>query len=409
MKRFKSRPAVITYAFVIISAVCLSSAVVPSKGSVADACAAGQRAGCEAAVKRIQKAVTEEAYAYVATRRAGCQFASLPVDSRAGKPQAIYKLTQQKLEEARQEVAAAYRAAGDCSISGIEKPEIFETAEDSAASYLICLERGRKSCSGLQPEAFNDCEFENNRRREAREDTCEHLIEKLDCEGLHVVEKNKTPKMEEEEVVTVPNDMEPECREAYLQLKAAEKELKRAEAYLNDITPKFSGAGPRGYEMYKRAQANRDSAWEKKNQAEKNLKDCQGISEGDEKEPIAGGENWAGTWAGSYNHVVTISGGGDSISASFQYQQVGASGSGQWSNCRVTGNTLECDYTAHHDDATKSGSRSGKVKVSLSGDTITGTFYEDTPQWSYKPGYSAANVNSAMFKGAEFHVTFKRQ
>jgi hypothetical protein len=88
---------------------------------------------------------------------------------------------------------------------------------------------------------------------------------------------------------------------------------------------------------------------------------------------------------------------------------VGASGSGQWSNCRVTGNTAECDYTGTHDDATKSGTRRGKLKVSLSGDTMTGTLYEDTPQWSYKPGYSAANVSSAMYKGAEFPVTFKRQ
>jgi hypothetical protein len=119
--------------------------------------------------------------------------------------------------------------------------------------------------------------------------------------------------------------------------------------------------------------------------------------------------NWTGTWTGSYEYIVHISGAGDSISATYRYEQVGASGSGQWSNCRVTGNTAECDYTGTHDDATKSGTRRGKVKVTLSGDTMTGTWYEDTPQWSYKPGYSAANVSSAMFKGAEFYMIFKRQ
>jgi hypothetical protein len=119
--------------------------------------------------------------------------------------------------------------------------------------------------------------------------------------------------------------------------------------------------------------------------------------------------NWAGTWVGSYNQTVNISGGGSSISASFSYQQPGASGNGQWSNCRVTGNTAECNYTAHHDDATKSGTRSGKLSVTLNGDTITGTYYEDEPQWTYKGDRNASNVNSAMHKGAQFPVTFKRQ
>jgi hypothetical protein len=119
--------------------------------------------------------------------------------------------------------------------------------------------------------------------------------------------------------------------------------------------------------------------------------------------------NWAGTWVGSYNYTLNISGGGSSISASFQYQQVGASGSGQWSNCRVTGNTAECDYTAQHDDVTKSGSRRGKLKFTLNGDTMTGTLYEDEPKWTYKGDRNASNVSSAMYKGAQFQMTFKRQ
>jgi hypothetical protein len=399
MKRFKSRPAVITYAFVIISAVCLPSAVVLTKGSMVGARAAGQRAACEAAVNRVQKAVTAESYAFKNARQTACQFASLPPESRAGKPQAINDVAQRNLEGARQETADAYRAAANCDTSGVKRPSVFEhSAEGSIDAYNSCMSQARMA-------------YINSKNRiayEARMESCEGLLDKLDCAGIEVVEENKPP-VNEEVAVTVPDDIDPECREVYLQLKAAEKEQQRAEAYLNDITPKFSRAGPRGYEMYKRAQANRDSAAEKKSQADKNLKACQGIPEGDEEEPIAGNENWAGTWSGSYNLVVNISGAGDSISASFQYQQVGASGSGQWSNCRVTGSTAECDYTAHHDDATKSGNRRGKVKVILSGDTITGTFFEDTPQWSYKPGYSAANVSSAMFKGAEFHVTFKRQ
>jgi hypothetical protein len=120
-------------------------------------------------------------------------------------------------------------------------------------------------------------------------------------------------------------------------------------------------------------------------------------------------QNWTGTWVGSYNQIVRISGGGSSISASFEYQQPGASGNGQWSNCRVTGNTAECNYTANHDDETKSGTRRGKLIVTLNGDTITGTYYEDEPQWTYKGDRNATNVTSAMYKGAQFPVTFKRQ
>jgi hypothetical protein len=129
----------------------------------------------------------------------------------------------------------------------------------------------------------------------------------------------------------------------------------------------------------------------------------------DDAATVSSTQNWAGTWVGSYNQTVHISGSGSSISASFEYQQPGASGNGQWSNCRVTGNTAECNYTAHHDDATKSGSRRGTLKVTLNGDTITGTLYEDEPQWTYKGDRNASNVSSAMYKGAQFPVTFKRQ
>jgi hypothetical protein len=86
MKRLKSRPAVFTFAFVILSAICLSTAVVPSKGSMAGAQRARQGAArCEAAVKRVQKAVTAQTHAFVNAMRTSCQVASLPPESRAGK------------------------------------------------------------------------------------------------------------------------------------------------------------------------------------------------------------------------------------------------------------------------------------------------------------------------------------
>src|ERR1035437_7367003 len=96
--------------------------------------------------------------------------------------------------------------------------------------------------------------------------------------------------------------------------------------------------------------------------------------------------NWSGTWtdAGS---VTNISGGGNSLSASFTYKGSDYSGSGSCSNCRVAGNTATCNWTASHNDDTKSGTRTGTLEVTLSGDMITGAYHEAAPQWSYKPGY----------------------
>jgi hypothetical protein len=149
------------------------------------------------------------------------------------------------------------------------------------------MEEGRVSCSGLQPGDFNRCESENKRRREAREGTCAHLIEKLDCESLHVVDDRKPPDASAtvEEVVTVPDDLDPECREAYLQFKAAEKEQERAQKRAAELAPTFGGAGPRGQALYDRARADSRSAGLKRNDAEQKLKTCQGLAAADGEQP----------------------------------------------------------------------------------------------------------------------------
>ena len=128
--------------------------------------------------------------------------------------------------------------------------------------------------------------------------------------------------------------------------------------------------------------------------------------------PIGGSggasQNWAGTWIDGII-VTNISGGGNSISASFTYKDTNLIGSGSWSNCTVQGNTAKCNWTASHEDDTKSGTRRGTLDATISGNTITGSYYEDTPQWSYKPGYSASNITSSMYKGAVHAINLTRR
>jgi hypothetical protein len=125
----------------------------------------------------------------------------------------------------------------------------------------------------------------------------------------------------------------------------------------------------------------------------------------------AGNKNWSGTWrdAADAANVVNISGSGNSLSASFKYESGSASGNGSWSNCKVEGNTAQCNWTVSHQDDTKTGTRRGTLKATLSSDTITGSYFEDTPQWNYKPGYNASNVTSSMHKGAVWPISLKRQ
>jgi hypothetical protein len=122
-------------------------------------------------------------------------------------------------------------------------------------------------------------------------------------------------------------------------------------------------------------------------------------------------QDWSGTWTRSDGvETINITGGGASISATFQYQGGDFSGNGQWSNCRLTGSTVTCDFSANHDDSTKSGERKGTVEMTLSGNTMSGRYLEgQNPKWSWKPGYGPHNVNSSMVEGAVFNVSYTRK
>ena len=122
----------------------------------------------------------------------------------------------------------------------------------------------------------------------------------------------------------------------------------------------------------------------------------------------SGDLNWNGTFADSYSRA-TVSGSGNSVSCSWTYNVSGAKGTASWSNCKVVGNTVSGNWTAQHEDDTKTGTRKGTFTATLSGNTLSGQLVEDTPSWNYKPGYNAGNVQSSMQKGAVWPFTWQRQ
>ena len=79
---------------------------------------------------------------------------------------------------------------------------------------------------------------------------------------------------------------------------------------------------------------------------------------------------------------------------------------GQWSDCKVNGNSAKCNWTCSYSDNDKSGTRNGTLEVTLSGNTISGSYYEDTPSFTWKPG---VDKYTKMQKGAVWPFNMKRK
>lgn len=236
----------------------------------------GQSAGCRAAVARLQKAVTTEAHAYADARRTMCRFMSLPAEYREGKPQAINDSMQRNLSDARGESAAANKAAAGCNTSGVKRPEI--VGKPAADAYISCVGGPDMSCQQLTGAAFDRCIKEDRMRTEARAQKCRPLLEQVDCQGLEVVEQNEQTETEGEPVVTLPADLNPDCRDAYLQSVTAERDYASAQKRVQEITPKFGAAGARGTAMYNAARADLQRASTKKAEAERKLSACKALN-----------------------------------------------------------------------------------------------------------------------------------
>lgn len=113
---------------------------------------------------------------------------------------------------------------------------------------------------------------------------------------------------------------------------------------------------------------------------------------------------WDGTYADTYS-TITVSG----KSINFQFQVGDSKGSGTWAIEKMEGNSVAGKWTSSYSDATKTGTRSGTVTASISGDTISGEYIEDTPIWSWKAGYGPHNVTSSMYKGKHWPFSLKRK
>lgn len=122
------------------------------------------------------------------------------------------------------------------------------------------------------------------------------------------------------------------------------------------------------------------------------------------------GTDWSGTWVGKTGWgevIITISGSGNSISATTMHKKSnGFTDNGQWSGCKVEGGTLTCHWTEKYEDPDKSISRSGTLSVTKSGDTISGTAFEDEPSFNWKPNISP--YGSSMRKGAQWPLSVKK-
>ncbi|MFL6208463.1 MAG: hypothetical protein ACJ74W_06405 [Pyrinomonadaceae bacterium] len=392
MKRYI---VVIPLTVALIFVLCLARGA----GSLVAVRAQDQRGGCAAAVARLQQAVTAEAYTYADARRTLCQFMSLSEADRGGRPQAINDAMQQKLATARKESAAASNAARGCDTSGVKRSEVFEhSAAGSVDAYEACIGPPDLSCYELFGVPFDRCHEADRNRRAARVPQCMALLDRLDCAGIKVVEQDQQPEIEQEPVVTVPADLKPECRAAYLQFKTAEHEYERARRRERELAPNYAAAGPRGVAIYNAARADVSRAAEKQSQAQRNLENCKGVAATQPARPCE--VNLAGTYTNSAGtSTITISGNGSALTATEEWAAGGRSGTNNWSNCQVTKSTSQCDWTGdYRGDPDKTADRSGTVTATLNGATLTGTYYEAEPKFHW----NVAPYSSAIHKGATF-------
>ncbi len=120
---------------------------------------------------------------------------------------------------------------------------------------------------------------------------------------------------------------------------------------------------------------------------------------------------WAGTWVNGGSRI-TISGGRSGITATEEWSGGGREGTTTWTNCRVDGLTATCDYEAdYRGDPGKSGKHYGTVKVSISGNKLTGASKITRIEFVNSDG-TPFNVNgsfSAFHIGAEFSINHTRQ
>lgn len=119
--------------------------------------------------------------------------------------------------------------------------------------------------------------------------------------------------------------------------------------------------------------------------------------------------NWSGTWKNvNGTSTLTVSGNGTALTASEIWNNGERHGQVTWKNCKVQGNNATCDWDGTYEgDPGKSGTRHGTLSVTVNGNALTGSYYEDTPNFVNADG-TPFTGSSAMHKGAVWPIDFKR-
>src|SRR3954469_9660484 len=99
--------------------------------------------------------------------------------------------------------------------------------------------------------------------------------------------------------------------------------------------------------------------------------------------------SWAGKWVSTdKSETIEIAISQNEITSSFKYKSPDRTVTGKWTACKASGNTLKCKWTGDHEDATKTARRKGRLKATLTGDTLSVIYNEEaTEDMNWKPGY----------------------
>jgi hypothetical protein len=253
------------------------------------------QARCSAAVKAVQDAVNEQAYATAEMRRAMCELGSLSPEMREGRPKAIYDARMRNFQAAQKKTSAAYTNARGCDTTRVHRPEI--TDYDPAATDLTIACYARHQLRGAGPGSIAECD---------------RLLQNLNCGAIKVVEPERPPT--DETPVTIPEGLKPECRDAYLKFKAAEKDYQRAEKHYHDIaTSGYGAAGPRGTAMLNAARKDQQTASAALSEARARLDRCTAEA------PKTGCNGFAGTWKTDFGTMTFALTGGNQVHADYDF------------------------------------------------------------------------------------------
>lgn len=277
MKSLCCRQTVFLVAVFIIFA-CLLMPVAPFD-LASGATATSPQNQCVAAVRRYQNAVTIEVYTFVNATKSSCDEVYLERRGQASeKTKAINQSAFNALARARIETAAAEEAAKGCDLSNVRKPRIVRKASFESA-YSVCANQAIKDESYLRAPAVIAREIASS----FSDPTCRTLLENLDCTELEVSEEDKQMLAEAvgaepvaEKPEPIPANVRTECRQAYLDSRAAlRQELVALERVGMLGRSADAATGAKGRILLETAQKNYVLDREKATAASETFKACQ--------------------------------------------------------------------------------------------------------------------------------------